>query len=362
MGKDMGRIRLARNRHLERYVKVDSRGYVSYKHPGMDKAEHFGRDWQEANEVARIVNARLSTQRSRVERILSPNSKHTFSHVLTRFKNERIPDFEWSKKYKEENLRRIERFREHSGQARYQDTDVLFFTSMVEELFSGVGQRFAIILLRQIDEFAVGKGLRRGPNVANGILMPRQGKRKRRRIKDYDEFKAIREHCPPYLQDAIDFSLITLQPRQVLCMLDLSRHVQGNLLRFQRGKTGVYIEIEINRELDTLIKKRRIQAMKLGSKRLFCRQKKIALHDVGIDPNEMSADFTRAAKACGLYPDRHPTLHEVRSLGARMYEKRGFPAQLIQDLMGHKKPSTTEIYLNPDEPKYIKSRAMLELQ
>jgi len=356
MGKAMGRRREARNRHLERYVKVSSRGYVSYKHPKMKKAEHFGTDWQAANEVARIVNARLSTEQSRIERILSPDSKHTFSHVLKRFEKERIPDFEWSKSYKEENLRKIKRFREHSGDARYQDTDVLFFTSMVEELFSGVGQRFAIILLRKIDEFAVGKGLRRGPNVANGILMPKQGKRQRRRIKDYSEFKAIREHCPSYLQDAIDFALITLQPRQVLCMLDLKKHVQGDKLRFKRGKTGVHIEITINAELDALIQKRRIDAMKLGTKRLFCRQKKIALHNVAIDPNEMSADFTKAAKACGLYPDRHPTLHEVRSLGARLYEERGFPKGLIQALMGHKEAETTEIYLNPDEPKYIKAK------
>ena len=357
----MGRRRGAKNRHLERYVKITSRGYVSYRHPKMDKAEHFGTDWEAANEVARIVNAKLSTHETRISRILSADSPHTFTHVLNRFVSERIPEFGWSERYKQENLRKIERFKQHSGTARYQDTDVMFFTSMVEDLFSGVGRRFAIILLRKIDEFAVGKGLRRGPNVADGILMPQQGKRKRPRIKDYNAFLKIREHCPPYLQDAIDFALITLQPRQVLCMLDLGKHIQGNLLRFKRGKTGVYIEIEINQALEELIAKRRVEAMRLGTKKLFSRQKKIALHDVAIDPNEMSHDFTQAAKACGLYPERHPTLHEVRSLGARMYEERGFPSGLIQALMGHKKAATTKIYLNPDEPKYIKSKAMLEL-
>ena len=65
--------------------------------------------------------------------------------------------------------------------------------------------------------------------------------------------------------------------------------------------------------------------------------------------------------ASELYGDDHPTLHEIRSLGARLYEQRGYPKQLIQDLCGHKKPSTTEIYLDPDEPKYSKATAFLEL-
>ncbi len=361
----MGKIRRARNRQLQLYVKPDTKAngvtYYSYKHPLMDKAEHFGQDWKAANEVAKIVNAELSVQRNRIDKILNPNSTQTFNHVLDRFVEERMPDYEWSSKYKSENLRRIDRFRSHSGNTYYQETDVLFFNSLVEDLFKGEGRRFAIILLRQIDEFAVGKGLRRGPNVADGIIMPRQGKRKRRRIKDYDEFKIIHPLCADYLQDAAEFSLITLQPRQVLCMLNLNKHIQGNLLRFQRGKTGVHIEIEINDQLDRLIQKRRLIAMKLGTKRVFCRQKMIN-YSVTIDPNELSKDFTTAVKASGLYPDRHPTFHEVRSLGARMYEARGFPRDLIQSLMGHKEPETTKIYLNPDEPVYMKSKAMLELE
>ena len=76
----------------------------------------------------------------------------------------------------------------------------------------------------------------------------------------------------------------------------------------------------------------------------------------------LSRSFTRAVVASGLYKSNHPTLHELRSLGGRMYELRGFDKRLIQNLMGHKQEATTDIYLNPDEPEFIKSQALLMLE
>ena len=71
--------------------------------------------------------------------------------------------------------------------------------------------------------------------------------------------------------------------------------------------------------------------------------------------------FTQDVTKSGLYQSSPPTLHELRSLGSRLYELRGFDKKVIQNLMGHRQEATTDIYLNPDEPEYIKSKALLEL-
>jgi len=360
----MGRKRLAKNRDLELYVLRDKKGYISYKHPKMDKPRTFGKGQDAlnaANEVARIVNAKLSGQADIVGEILTPHAK-SFNHVLDRFIEERSHDLQWSKDYKAEQLRRIDKFREYGGSKCYEDLTVLFFADMVDELFTGDSRRTAIYLLRHIDAYACGRGLRLGPNVAERILIPRQQERQRPRIKDFDEFQEIHAQGEDWEKDVLEFALITLQPRQVICMLDINAHIQGNKLRFQRGKTGVYIEIAITETLAPLIAKRRKMAMRYGTRRLFCRPPARAKGSARIQPGYLTRAITACILRTGLYAeDHHPTLHEVRSLGGRIYEQRGYPKQLIQDLMGHKKPSTTEIYLNPDEPKYIKNTTLIDL-
>lgn len=357
-GNAVGRKRFAKNRNLERYVKIKPNGYVTYKHPRMKKSESFGKDIEAANEVARLVNAKYSNQASRIDKILNPRSK-SFNHVLDRFEKERIHELKWSIDYKKEQKRKIKKFREYGGDEVYQDTDVLFFSAMVDELFAGDSRRIAIFLLRTIDAFAVGKGLRRGAIVCEGILAPIKSDRQRQRIKTYQDFLVIRAQADEWLQDAMDFALITLQPREVLCSLNLNM-IQGSKLRVRRGKTGVYIEIEIGPSLTPLIKKRREIAMKLGTRRLISRAP-VRGNSVIIKPDYMTRAVTNAVIASELYEEDHPTLHEIRSLGARMYEERGYDKQLIQNLMGHKKSSTTGIYLDPDEPKYIKAAANLAI-
>ena len=248
----------------------------------------------------------------------------------------------------------------YGGDKVYEDTDVLFFSEMVEDLFSGTARRPAISLCRQIDAFAVGKGLRLGPNVGDRILKPPKVPRQRQRIKTYADFLKIREHAPRWLQDAMDFALITLQPRQVLCAMNLGM-ISGNKLRVKREKTGAYIEIEIGESLKSLIARRKVEAIRFGTRRLLCKAPYQG-SAVEVKPARLTDAFTKAVKSSGLYESHLPTFHELRSLGGRMYEERGFDKKLIQNLMGHKEESTTDVYLDPDEPQYIKSKAILKLE
>lgn len=375
MRESVGRRRLAKNRGLEKYVRVNRAGYVSYKHPLMNEYESFGRGPEaikSANETAKIVNAELSPEGDRASRILArrpranPDNLPLFSQVIDEFQAERMPELEWSKGYQQLQIARMEKLKEYGGHAIYENTDVRFFREMVNTEFSGDGRRVAITLLRLIDEWACGVGHRIGPNVASRVLKPRQARRQRCRIDNYKDYLAIRSRAEfQWERDLMDFALITLQPRQVLCSLDLTKHFhkegERQYIRFQRGKTGVHIEIEIGPSLNEIIERRKKEAMRLGSRRLFCRPPGNG-NNVNIEPTWLTKHITRLMIRSGLYENNHPTLHELRSLGGRLMEEKGFDRQLIQDLMGHKEPSTTEIYLNPDKPKYTKAKAVLELE
>lgn len=371
----MGRTRSLKNRGLAKYVSRNSDGYVTYKHPLMENYESFGKDVDAANETATTLNAYFSSQADRISQILSrkrkpkkrrnPENLPLFSAVLTEFKQERMPELGWSKDYKKEQKRRIAKFSKYGGDTIYEDTDVLFFADMVKELFQGASRRTAISLLRTIDAWAVGNGRRKGPNVADGIMSPEKMERRRQRIASFEEFSKIRALGKQWEKDVLDFALITLQPREVICSLDIHKHIKRDgdrtYLRFRRGKTKVYIEIEIGNSLLSLINRRRKEAIRFGTHRLFCRPNRLAGGSPNIKPDNLTRCITKLVKAANIYEDNHPTLHEVRSLGGRMMEEQGFDKQLIQDLMGHMKPSTTEIYLNPDKPKYKKVKTVLEL-
>lgn len=80
-------------------------------------------------------------------------------------------------------------------------------------------------------------------------------------------------------------------------------------------------------------------------------------------PGFLSHAFTDAVNACGLYddmkPEERPTLHEVRSLGGRIYEAMGRPKEFIQSLYGHAAIDMTEHYL--DDGKIVWSMASADM-
>ena len=66
----------------------------------------------------------------------------------------------------------------------------------------------------------------------------------------------------------------------------------------------------------------------------------------------------------GLPVGERPTFHEIRALGAWLYEQQGFEQEYIQGLMGHADVKMTEHYQaghGDDEVVYTKVKADLKL-
>ena len=54
-----------------------------------------------------------------------------------------------------------------------------------------------------------------------------------------------------------------------------------------------------------------------------------------------------------MKPGERPTFHELRALGAWLYEQQGFPQEYIQALMGHADVKMTEHYQAGHEPDSV---------
>jgi integrase len=72
-------------------------------------------------------------------------------------------------------------------------------------------------------------------------------------------------------------------------------------------------------------------------------------------PFQVNADYLTKAVAKvidasgafnGYAEEEKPSLHELRSFGAHLYEEAGYPKKYIQALLGHANAKMTEHYLD----------------
>lgn len=80
-------------------------------------------------------------------------------------------------------------------------------------------------------------------------------------------------------------------------------------------------------------------------------------HWTSVTPNYLSNKFSKARDAAHAYDHipaiERPTFHEIRALGAWLYEQQNFPQEYIQALMGHADAKMTKHYQDGHTEKGI---------
>ncbi len=185
--------------------------------------------------------------------------------------------------------------------------------------------------------------------------------RKKRKPLCLEGFKKIREFAPPWLQLAMDISLITLQARNEICHMQHA-HWRDGFIYVIREKTCAasnmaFIRIAITPQLEELQRRARkldnvvspflVHRAPGRARRQWTEGKP---HWSFINPNYLTNAFADARDASGFYahltPDELPSFHEIRGLGSRLYEEAAkVEAEEIQRLMAHGDLRTTQIYL-----------------
>jgi hypothetical protein len=83
----------------------------------------------------------------------------------------------------------------------------------------------------------------------------------------------------------------------------------------------------------------------------------ISLENVKQTPDYLTKEFSKARDAAHAYDNvpagERPTFHEIRALGAWLYEQQKFPQEYIQALMGHADEKMTKHYQEGHDEKKI---------
>ncbi len=175
-----------------------------------------------------------------------------------------------------------------------------------------------------------------------------------------DDFRKIYEAAASmdrWVQRSLELGLVTLQRREDLAGMGF-RDIQDGRLLVEQSKsldseTG---ELQMRLRIPTSI---RLQAVGWSLEEVIgrCRDDVLSrhlVHHIGhrgraapgdpVRPETITEAFATARDRAGVVPPagKTPTtLHELRSLGIRLYKLQGYDAQA---LAGHKDPDTTRIY------------------
>lgn len=204
---------------------------------------------------------------------------------------------------------------------------------------------------------ALSFGVERGwikTNVA--LQVPRPGRKRRERLISDAEYLAVYQRAHPSVRLAMTLALRTLAlPDDILAMgpRNVIKSGDRRILRFPRGKTGVWVEIEIVGELAQIIDAH--SAAKIVRLTFVHREDGKAYTTEGL-----GAMFRRAAVGNALKPlkaseqVRDFGLRDLRAKGATEMYRAGTPLRTLQYLLGHKSSKTTEIYIKELVPEVVR--------
>lgn len=342
-----------------------------YRRPTDKKPISLGADKRLANLAARRANRLLQGREAQmVERILELDGV-TAAVMLGRFQTEYLEDPErrYAAKTLADYRQMIAVLRRKLGQTWMSTwaADQTAAQAKIADLIDAMPPRTGIrykSLLSLFFRFCQAKGTI-GFNPAAEALTKIH--RVRRLRLSLEGFQAVRARAEPWFQHTMDLALQSLQRREEIAVLKFA-DVRDGFLPVTQQKTGAHIMIEVGAELaaaiaacrDELLSPfmvhRKPQKKRRGKKR--CKE-----HYTQVWPEELSRTFAAARAASKFYetlPDGRtpPTFHEIRALGARLYEDAGIDPQA---LLGHRDEKTTKIYLDRHKVEWMKARAGLAL-
>lgn len=176
----------------------------------------------------------------------------------------------------------------------------------------------------------------------------------------YEAYQAIYAVAEPWLQNAMDFGLQTLQRRDDLVNLRWSA-LKEDALHVEQGKSGGQrrLAIKISPELRAVLTRCRDRIVcpfilhRLPDKARPQGMRAVKReHFAQVLPEQLTRAFGIAVERSGLVfatGKTRPTFHEIRSLGIALYRNMGWSQDQIQALAGHADESMTRHYMEGHE-------------
>ncbi|HNP65492.1 MAG TPA: hypothetical protein PKH39_16285 [Woeseiaceae bacterium] len=350
-------MRKRKYRDLEKHLYWNGKVYV-YRKPDRTIVP-LGTNKASANEAARRANAVLYP-RDLYHKIMGENMP-TVGLILDRFWHEFVVP-----RYSEKTLPDLKHkagvIREEWGDLYPDALSVLIVAAFVDRFPPRQSERYAGFL-RMFFKWSRSKGFF-GENLADDLITrPVSVERQRLSIEG---FKAIRACAEPWMQRAMTLALQSLVRREDLALLRFDQYVDG-VLAIKALKTGVHIRILVGPELDKAIRNCRDEVAspfmvhKLPT-RITKAGKLRREHHTQVLPEQLTRAFSDARKESEFYdeltPGQRPTFHEIRALGAKLYEDAGISPK---PLLGHKDDASTKLYLDRHKIEWIDAAGGLKI-
>lgn len=349
----MGRNRQARNKGLPPNLYTAGAGF-KYRHPVTRKDSWMGCDRAKAVEAAKKLNAILIPAESTlVDRVLGVHK--TVADAIEHFRTHDMPTRKWAPKTRTDYDLQLERIATGIGSkplVTFSVKDCADFLRPFESM-ARTRQQFRLLL-----QWIFAGAVEEGWMDANPALVTKARKPERQRQRlTLDVYNAIREKAAPWLQRAMDLSLVTLLRREDVCSLRFSDWHDGHLWvvpQKTEQSTGVRLQIEVatGSELERLLKSCRDEVLspfithrkpeKARPRHMRAGDRE---HHTQVLPEQLSRAFQEARELAEIKGENPPTFHEIRSLGGKLLRDQGWTLEQVQALMGHASEEMTKLYM-----------------
>lgn len=316
-----------------------------YKHPVTGKFHGMGSDRLEAIKAAKQLNSLLMPETDLVARVIS---NETLAAHCEWFMGNLAVEREYSSETLAFYRKQIRKLVAAHGQKAISDITVQDVAGLMENFPPATANQLRKVSVA-IFKAAMARGLI-DSNPADATLK-RVEKKQRKRLR-LEWFNAIHAKAEPWLQNAMDLALLTLQRRQDVLKMRFDGIRDGRLYVVQ-SKTkkydSGYLAIAIGEKLDAVIKRCRDN---VASPYLVHRKPSRKLpgrkggdHWTSVAPRTLSNGFAAARSETGLFDGWNeyevPTFHEIRALGIKLYKDAGKDPQ---GLAGHASKKMTSNY------------------
>lgn len=330
------------NLHYDKVNKL----FKFYRH---DTKRYYslGNDRTKAVAAAKQLNSILMPGYDLVAKVLGTNS--TLSVFINeRFLNQILPEQKLSKNTLRDYNNKFRVIHKEIGSIPIDEITVKDISKFLSKFPATQSNRYRS-LLSVIFKYAVAEGLAEQNPAA--MTLNRKVIKARNRLS-YEEYQKIYHLAEPWLQNAMDIGLLSLQRREDIVNMKFSDIKDGYLYVIQQKTekhgSSAYIKIKIGESLKNILNRCRDDIVspylihRLPERNLKSDSKN---HHTQVTPDYLSKQFMivrdQTELFCHLLPLERPTFHEIRSLGIKLYEDAGFDAQF---LAGHTNRKMTEQY------------------
>lgn len=355
----MGRPRKAGNRDLPANL-YRNRGGWRYVHPVTGKITYFPATTSReaaAHAAAQLNSILQPTGRDLVSRVLGEGQ--TVRDAINEFRAEELPNRGWGPKTLSERKIRLARIEKDIGGS---DLSAFGVQQVADYLKSVTKSPSARAQYRYVLSLVFTEACQRGWVEQNPVLMTKKPHQERKRARlTMEGFQKVYQAASPWLRNAMDLGLLTLQRRADIVAWRFA-DVRDGWLHTVPGKTeattNVRLKIQATKEMLAVVERCRDKVLspflihRLPEKARPQHMKaKLRGHHTQVLPAQLSREFDAAREASGAFDgiDNPPTFHEIRSLGADRYRQMGWPKARIQALLGHSTEGMTSHYLEGHE-------------